>query len=247
MPERRVARDLHRAAAPARADRDRRLGSDRAGAGQARRRRRLRRDPRDRRRRIDPGARRRGDRRFARQRRGARAPEALTTGVPYVALVASPTRGTAVRAPLEVPEELRPSCTPPPGSTSAPGRPRRSRSRSSPRSSPSATLTPSRSPTPAEPRSIPCAAWRSRSPPPRRSWTLDGVPVFFCGAHCRDTYAEQHALLTPARPYVTGLVLAAGGSKRLGRPSSCSRTATRRCSTTCSTSRASATSTSCCA
>ena len=57
---------------------------------------------------IHPGAgRRRGDRRLARQRRGARASEALTPGVPYVALVASRTRGTAVRDALEVPDELR--------------------------------------------------------------------------------------------------------------------------------------------
>ena len=48
-------------------------------------------------------------------------------------------------------------------------------------------------------------------------------------------------------PAVTGLVLAAGGSQRLGRPSSCSRTARRRCSTTCSTRRGRADSISSCA
>ena len=57
---------------------------------------------------------------------------ALRAGVPYVALVASPRRGAAVRAELEFPQSSPPSCTARPAWTSAPARRRRSRSRSSP-------------------------------------------------------------------------------------------------------------------
>src|SRR5262245_12020029 len=60
--------------------------------------------------------------------------EALGGGVPYVALVASDKRGEAVRASLDLSEELRRSLRTPAGLQIGAESPRRSRSRSWPRS-----------------------------------------------------------------------------------------------------------------
>jgi molybdenum cofactor cytidylyltransferase len=46
---------------------------------------------------------------------------------------------------------------------------------------------------------------------------VDGERVYFCSERCRSTYAERLAS-TATGPRVTGLVLAAGASSRLGRP-----------------------------
>ena len=128
-------------------------------------------------------------------------------------------------------------------------RPTRSRSRSSPRSSPSATRTRSRaSPAPGgrRPRSTRCAGWRSRSPTRRRaSGPRRRAHVLLLGAAAATRTPRS---MPRADAFITGLVLAAGGSKRLGRPKQLLAVRRRRrCSTTCSTWRATARSTSCCA
>ena len=125
--------------------------------------------------------------------------EALAAGVPYVALVASATRGAAVRAALEVPEELRTQLHTPAGLSIG-------------------------ADTPAEIAiSILAEVVAERHAHPDRRRTagavvasvisavdpvcgmtvavtesavyldVDGERVFFCCEHCRDAYAEQHA------------------------------------------------------
>jgi xanthine dehydrogenase accessory factor len=118
--------------------------------------------------------------------------EALVAGVSYVALVASLTRGAAVRAALEVPEELRAQLHTPAGLDIG-------------------------AQTPAEIAiSILAELIAKRHDQPDRdaiavSTSIDpvcgmevavtsithyldggGERVFFCGEHCRDAYAEQH-------------------------------------------------------
>ena len=50
----------------------------------------------------------------------------------------------------------------------------------------------------------------------RRRSSTTGETVHFCCEGCRDAFARQHAV--PTDPFTCGLVLGAGGSKRLGRP-----------------------------
>src|SRR5262249_51182460 len=106
-------------------------------------------------------------------------------------------------------------CTRRRASTSAPGRPRRSRSRSWPRWSASVTRT--RCALMLRPRSqsIPFAGWRSRSPRRRRIWMFQADP----GTSSGRTAAPPTANSTPPmQPRISGLVLAAGASSRLGQP-----------------------------
>ena len=161
--------------------------------------------------------------------------EALSAGVPYVALVASRVRGAAVRAALDVPDELRQQLHTPAGWTSARGHPLRSRSRSWPSWWPSIMRRPRprgrRSSSGLHRRPIPSAAWRWRSrmrlrisTPPAGACT-SAAPV--AGKRTSSSWPVMSALASGLRrnvsagstgEFVTGLVLAAGGSTRLGQP-----------------------------
>src|SRR3954469_19564321 len=105
------------------------------------------------------------------------------------------------------------SCTAPQASTSARARRRRSRSRSWPRSWPSVSASRrSRSPRFRSRRPIRSAAWRwrSRTPPSRSSATESTSTSAARGA--------ESGMARRADAFVSGLVLAAGGSRRLGQP-----------------------------
>jgi xanthine dehydrogenase accessory factor len=128
---------------------------------------------------------------------------ALTAGVPYVALVASPKRGTAVRAELDVPPELSAQLHTPAGldigartpaeiaisilaelvaehhGDPAPGRP----------ASEAEAVLPAAVPVATDPVCGMPVAVTKVTPQLERA----GERVFFCGEHCRDTYARRHA------------------------------------------------------
>ena len=77
----------------------------------------------------------------------------------------------------------------------------------------------------------------------------DGETFYFCCEGCKAEFEAQSEHASPSRadwrrePFVTGLVLGAGGSRGSGARSSCSPTATGRCSATSSESPARAAST----
>jgi xanthine dehydrogenase accessory factor len=122
---------------------------------------------------------------------------ALSAGVPYVALVASPKRGAAVRHELEVPEEIAAQLHTPAGldlgartpgeiaisilaeliaadhSDPGPGRPQAS------------TI---------ETVAIdPICGMKVAVADSSLYLEVEGTRVYFCGEHCRRTYSEQHA------------------------------------------------------
>jgi YHS domain-containing protein len=152
-----------------------------------------------------PAGRRRGRRRLARSRDEEPVlTAALEAGVGYVGLVASPKRGEAVVAALEVDDDLGTGSTPRPGSTSAPAPRPRSRCRSSPRSSPSRPRAVGRRPRPVPPEP------RPRAPAGRPTTAIDpvcgmsvamvetslhldhdGDPVWFCGSGCKRAFAAD--------------------------------------------------------
>ncbi len=118
--------------------------------------------------------------------------EALVAGVPYVALVASVTRGAAVRAALEVPEELRAQLHTPAGLDIGARTPAEiaisilaeliaKRHDHSDRAAIAVTSS-------IDPVCGMEVAVTSATPYLDRG----GERVFFCGEHCRDAYAEQH-------------------------------------------------------
>jgi xanthine dehydrogenase accessory factor len=118
--------------------------------------------------------------------------EALTAGVPYVGLVASVTRGAAVRAALEVPEELRAQLRTPAGLDIG------ARTPAEIAISILADVIAERH---AHPDRASIAVSTSVDPVcgmevavTSATPYLDGAGerVFFCGEHCRDAYAEQH-------------------------------------------------------
>jgi xanthine dehydrogenase accessory factor len=118
--------------------------------------------------------------------------EALLAGVPYVALVASLARGAAVRAALEVPEELRAQLHTPAGLDIGAGTPGEIAI------SILAELIAKRH---DHPDRAAIAVGTSIDPVcgmeiavTSATLCLDrgGERVFFCGEHCRDAYAEQH-------------------------------------------------------
>jgi len=117
--------------------------------------------------------------------------EALSSGVPYVALVASPKRGAAVRAALEVPEELRAQLHTPAGLNIG------ARTPTEIAISILAELV-------AEHHAPPAVAAVMHATDPecgmevavtaRTPWldTPEGR-AYFCGERCRDAYAERYA------------------------------------------------------
>ncbi len=117
--------------------------------------------------------------------------EALAAGVPYVALVASTTRGSAVRAALEVPEELRAQLHTPAGLDIG------ARTPAEIAISILAELI-------SEQHAHPGRAAGASSVDPvcgmevavsavTPSLEDAGQRVYFCGERCRDAYAQQHA------------------------------------------------------
>ncbi len=127
---------------------------------------------------------------------------ALLAGIPYVALVASPTRGRAIRESLEIPGELAAQLHTPAGldigATSppeiaisilaqmvadqhvdpAPGRPAVS---SAPGSSAAASAT------------DPICGMQVAIADATPQLELNGTRIYFCGPGCREAYAAQHA------------------------------------------------------
>jgi xanthine dehydrogenase accessory factor len=117
--------------------------------------------------------------------------EALRAGIPYVALVASRTRGEAVRAALEVPDELRGQLHTPAGLDIG------ARTSREIAVAIIAELI-------AEHHAHPVAAATRTTRDPicgmevaagdaTVSVQTAGGRVYFCGERCRDAYAEQHA------------------------------------------------------
>jgi xanthine dehydrogenase accessory factor len=122
---------------------------------------------------------------------------ALGSGVPYVALVASPKRGDAVRASLDLPAELIAQLHSPAGLDIG------ARTPAEIAISILAELVAEQHADPAPGRPAGPAAANVAVDPicgmqvsvSASSLHLDvgGERVFFCGEHCRRTYAEQHA------------------------------------------------------
>jgi molybdenum cofactor cytidylyltransferase len=148
--------------------------------------------------------------------------DALTTGVSYVALVASRTRGTAVRDALDVPDELRAQLHTPAGLDIGARTPAEiaisilaeivAEHHARPAASPPRPRRPPRPPP------VRCAACRSPSRPPlRSSWSTASTCSSAVATAATPTRGST-PYMAPGSPYVTGLVLAAGGSKRLGQP-----------------------------
>jgi xanthine dehydrogenase accessory factor len=134
---------------------------------------------------------------------------ALAAGVPYVALVASPVRGEAVRAALELPSQLAAQLRTPAGLDIGARTPHEiaisilaeliaSGHRDPVPGRPGVT-----SQTPADRGSGPgaeraatdpiCGMTVAIAPATHRLGLLDGGTVYFCGTGCRDAYARQHA------------------------------------------------------
>ncbi len=122
--------------------------------------------------------------------------EALKAGVPYVALVASHRRGSAVRAELDVPDELRGQLHTPAGLKIGASTPEEiavailaelisEHRRDAPR-----PIVESHAPTSAtDPVCGMEVAISAASP----SLELAGERIYFCGTGCRDAYAKLHA------------------------------------------------------
>ncbi len=123
--------------------------------------------------------------------------EALTTGVPYVALVASRTRGTAVRDALDVPDELRAQLHTPAGLDIGARTPAEiaisilAEIVAEHHARPVAVVSPAVTPTTAVDPVCGMQVAVTASTP---QLEVNGERVFFCGGHCRDFYAEQHAV-----------------------------------------------------
>jgi xanthine dehydrogenase accessory factor len=119
--------------------------------------------------------------------------EALTAGVPYVALVASATRGDAVRAELEVPDELRSQLHTPAGMDIGAG---------TPEEVAIAILAELIAERHAHPGAHPVEIVSAVDPVCGMEVAVTGATPYldvggerahFCSSGCRDTYAEQHA------------------------------------------------------
>lgn len=117
--------------------------------------------------------------------------EALRAGIPYVALVASRTRGEAVRAALEVPDELRAQLHTPAGLDIGARGPQEIAV------SILAELIAEHHSHPVSPvaRSAtdPICGMEVLAGESTVSLETEAGPVYFCGERCRDAYAGQHA------------------------------------------------------
>jgi xanthine dehydrogenase accessory factor len=120
--------------------------------------------------------------------------EALATGVPYVALVASPTRGAAVRAALELPDELRAQLHTPAGLDIGARTPAEIAISILAEVVAEHHARPAAVATPAETAVDPVCGMQVAVTASTPRLQVNGERVFFCGGHCRDAYAEQHAV-----------------------------------------------------
>jgi xanthine dehydrogenase accessory factor len=122
---------------------------------------------------------------------------ALSNGIPYVALVASPKRGAAVRASLDVPDELIAQLHSPAGLDIG------ARSPAEIAISILAEIVAEQhaDPVPGRPEvsalatvaADPICGMNVALADSSLHLDLDGERVFFCGEHCRRAYVEQHA------------------------------------------------------
>ena len=120
--------------------------------------------------------------------------EALATGVPYVALVASPTRGAAVRAALELPDELRAQLHTPAGLDIGARTPAEIAISILAEVVAEHHARPAAASTPGETAVDPVCGMQVAVTGSTPQLRVNGERVFFCGGHCRDAYAEQHAV-----------------------------------------------------
>jgi xanthine dehydrogenase accessory factor len=122
--------------------------------------------------------------------------EALKAGIPYVALVASHKRGTAVRAELEVPDELREQLHTPAGLKIGAGSPAEiavailAELIAVLRRDPPRPVVQSPSPALAIDPVCGMEVAVSEAAP---SLDLAGERMYFCGTGCRDAFAKLHA------------------------------------------------------
>jgi xanthine dehydrogenase accessory factor len=120
---------------------------------------------------------------------------ALRTGVPYVALVASPRRGEAVRTELDVPDELRAQLHTPAGLDIGAGTPAEVAisilaemiSEAHARIAPPRVVSP-----PATAVDPVCGMTVAATEASVHLDLPDGERVYFCGTGCRDAYAALH-------------------------------------------------------
>src|SRR3954454_19938874 len=126
--------------------------------------------------------------------------EALRQGVPYVALVASPKRGDAVRASLELPAELRRQLHSPAGLDIGARTPAEIALsilaqivEERHRAPAVAAALPAATPVKAEVATDPVCGMQVAVSDESVHLDVDGERVFFCCEHCRETYAAEHA------------------------------------------------------
>ena len=124
--------------------------------------------------------------------------DALTTCVPYVALVASRTRGTAVGDALDVPDEARAQLRTPAGLDIGARTPAEIAISILAEIVAEHHARPAGVASPASPATTTAAdsvcGMRVAVTAATPQLVVDGEHVFFCGDHCRDSYAAQHAV-----------------------------------------------------
>jgi xanthine dehydrogenase accessory factor len=117
--------------------------------------------------------------------------EALSAGVPYVALVASAVRGQAIRAALDVPDELKRKLHTPAGLAIGARTPEETAV------SILAQLVSEHHAQPGRPSVTaaidPVCSIEVAVTDETPSLDVDGQRIFFCSTGCRDSYAAQHA------------------------------------------------------
>lgn len=117
--------------------------------------------------------------------------EALAAGVPYVALVASAVRGEAVRAALDVPDELRTHLHTPAGMAIGARTPEETAISILAQLISEHHAQPS--PAPVTSAVDPVCSMEVAVAEGTPHLDVAGERVFFCSVGCRDTYAKQHA------------------------------------------------------
>jgi xanthine dehydrogenase accessory factor len=125
--------------------------------------------------------------------------EALAAGVPYVALVASKARGAAVRAALDVPDELRRQLHTPAGLDLGARTPAEIAISILAELVSERRANPPRGARPLELATDPVCGMKVAVSAETASLESAGGRLFFCGEGCRSAYAEQHARDVAAR------------------------------------------------
>jgi len=120
--------------------------------------------------------------------------EALTSGVGYVALVASVRRGEAVRAELDVPDALRAQLHTPAGLAIGAQTPGEIAISILAEVIADRSAHPASARTPTVTAVDPVCGMEVAVSAGTLSLEVDGERVFFCGLGCRDAYAREHAV-----------------------------------------------------